>query len=635
MASDVPALLSDARNYTAELTDQAATAMDEAIALVRAVGYVIPNYTPAVLPATPPTPVSLVPPSLDPINLELPAAPADTIEFQDISEIEPGALPELDAVAPTITLPTTPNQVAEFLLQAPGIDTDIEFPDPPAELMSAVIEAPTLQNYDAPVKPTITLPGFEGVAPVLDVAAPTDYEERYDAAYRGNVTTSVALMNGYVDAELVKLNPQYHSQMAAIEAQLTRYLAGGTGLNAAAENAIYERARGKNDAESRRAQEAAWVTAAERGFTLPDGALYSALQQARQGGADNNARQAAEIVVMQAEMEQKNLQFAVSTSVALRSAMVQAAMTYFSSLVTLNGQALQYAKGILDAIIEVYNTAVRAFSAKLDAYKAETMVYEVRVKAAMSYIELYQAEINALNALISTDRAKVDIYRARIDALSSYANVYRAQIEAVQGRVSLEKLQLDVFQAQVEAYRTQVQAKSAEWQGYTAAIEGQTAKARIFNTQVEGFSAQVQAYKVGIDAKAEAIRAQATVNQARAANYVATVDGYRAIVQAQSESVRAKVENQRQALLAYQARVQAEIGYAQIQNEYYKAVSNVVIQNAQLQMNAQTLTVNSVRDFGASMATLGTANANIFAGLGQGALAGMNTLASSTLSSSL
>lgn len=635
MASEVPALLSDARNYTQGLTDQAATAMDEAISLVRAIGYAIPTYTPAVLPSTPPVPVTLTPPTLDPVNLELPPAPASEIEFQDISAIEPGVLPELTAVAPTITLPTTPNQVADFLLTAPGINTDIVFPEPPAELMAPVIEAPTLQTYQAPVKPTITLPGFEGVAPVMDVAAPTDYEERYDAAYRGNVTTSVALMNGYVDAELVKLNPEYHNQMAAIEAQLTRYLAGGTGLNAAAENAIYERARGKNDAESRRAQEAAWSTAADRGFTLPDGALYSALQQARQAGADNNAKQAAEIVAMQAEMEQKNLQFAVTTSTALRQAMVQAAMTYFSSLVSLNGQALEYAKNILSAIIEVYNSAVRAFSAKLDAYKSETMVYEVRVKAAMSYIELYQAEINALNSLIASDRAKVDIYSARINALTSFANVYRAQIEAVQGRVNLEKLQLDVFQTQVETYRAQVQAKSAEWQGYTAAIEGQTARARIFNTQVEAYSAQVQAYKVGIDAKAEAIRAQATVNQARAANYVAEVEGFRAVVAAQSESVRAKVENQRQALLSYQARVQAEIGNAQIQNEYYKAVSNVVIQNSQLQMNAQTLTVNSIRDFGASMATLGTANAKIFAGLGQGALSGMNTLASSTLSSSL
>jgi hypothetical protein len=116
---------------------------------------------------------------------------------------------------------------------------------------------------------------------------------------------------------------------------------------------------------------------------------------------------------------------------------------------------------------------------------------------------------------------------------------------------------------------------------------------------------------------------------------VAEVEGYRAIVAANSESVRAKVDNQRQALLSYQARVQAEIGNAQIQNEYYKAVSAVVIENSRLQMTAQTQTAESVRAFGQSMATLGTANANIFAGLGQGALSGMNTLASSTLSSSL
>ena len=633
MASAVPQLLTDARAYVSDLTSIASSAMDDAISMTRAIGYVVPNYTRVTLPADPPVPTSTVVPTFEPVNLDLPDEPGNAPEFQDISEIEVGVAPELTAVPPEFDAPVKPSQIEEFRDTVPTINTSIAFPDPPASLMNPMITAPTLIDRVEPDKPTITLPSFSAVTPVNDAVAPTDLEGRFDAAYRDAAPTMVAMIDGYVDAELVKLNPQYHSQMARIETQLATYLAGGTGLNAGVEDAIYSRARGKNDAESRRTQDAAWSTAAERGFTLPDGALYSAIQQARQGGADNNARQANEIVVMQAEMEQKNLQFAVTTSTGLRTAMVSAVLSYMQNLTTLNGQALEYAKHILSMIIEMYNIAVKAYATKLDGYKAEIAVYEVRVKAAMSYIQLYQSEINALAALTNMDHAKVDIYKAKIDALTSAANVYRAQIEAVQGRVSLEKLQLDVFQAKVQAFTSQVQAKNSEWQGYTAAVEGETAKARLFNAQVEAYTSEMQGFKTKIDARVEAVRGQAISNQARAASYASELAGYTAVVTARGEKVRSTISLQSQALVAYQARIQADIGNAQMRNEHYKAVSTVVLKNAELQMTAQVQESQSVRAFGQSMAQLGTANATIFANLGGAALSGMNTLAADTLAS--
>lgn len=624
----VAALITSARAYADTIAATGAEAMDDAIASVKAIGYTIPNFTPIVLPNLPPSSVSVPVPVFDTINLNLPADPAVAPTFTDIGDITIGVLPELTAVAPTISLPTKPNQVAEFLATMPGINTDIVFPEPPDALLNPLIPAPVLPERAEPDRPNVTLPGFEGVAPTDMPAAPTDYEARFAAAYHDAAPSTMAMIDGYVDAELTKINPQFHSQMAAIEAQLTRYLAGGTGLNAAVEDAIYSRARGKNDAESRRTQEAAWSTAAERGFTLPDGALYSALAQARQGGADNNARQVNEIVVMQAEMEQKNLQFAVTQSASLRGVVLNATLNYMQNLISINGQALDYAKTILSTIIEVYNTAVRAFGLKLDAYKAEVVVYEARLKAAMSYIDLYQSEINALAALTNMDQSKVDIYKAKIDALQSFASVYRAQIEAVQGRVSLEKLQLDVFGAKVQAYTAQVQGKNAEWQGYTAAIEGETARARIYNAQVDAYAAQLSGYKTQIEAGVEKVRAQAATNEARANNYTATLTGYTAVVEARGTKAKIELENLSQKAVVYKAQVDAEISFATLQNTYYKTTSDVAISNAELSLRAQIEVGNSTRAFGDTIARLGTANATILGNAAQAAMSGMNTLAS-------
>lgn len=624
----VASLISSAQGYAGSAVSNAQTALDDAKNLVAAVGYVIPNFYPVALPSQPPASLDIVAPTLDTVTLDLPAEPENTLSFQDIPALDSSGLPVLVATPPVITLPTTPSQLAAFLDSAPAIDTNIVFPEPPSALINPLIADPVLPDRAAPIAPNVALPTFDALVPTDNTAAPTDLEGSFRSAYQGAAPSTIAMLDGYVDAQMKKYNPKYHEQMERIESQLATYLAGGTGLNPAAENAIYERARGKNDAEARRVRSVAFSDVAERGFTLPNGALASAIQQARQDSANINAKASSEIVVMQAEMEQKNLQFAVTTSANLRTSMLSAALNYHQNLVSINGQALDYAKSILSAIVEAYNVAVKAFTVKLDAYRAEAAVYDTRLKSAMAGIELYRVEIAALEALTNVDKAKVDVYRARIDALTSLSNVYRAQIEAVVGRTSLEKLKLEVFQARVQAYTAQVQGKNSEYQGFAAAIEGQTARAKIYATQVDAYTASVQGYKTGIDAKVKVLEAVALSNKARAEQYAATLSGYNAVVSARGEKARTVLENQRQSIVAFQASASARVANAQVRNEYYKSVSIVAIENAKLQMSAQVQTADSTRAFGASIAQLGVGSAQVYSSLASAAMSGMNSLAS-------
>ena len=628
----VETLISQAQGYAATIANQANSAMQSASNAVLAVGYSIPNFYPVALPSTPPTEVSLSVPVMDTVTLDLPDEPAGSLVFQDISTFDAGVAPTFSATMPTVTLPTEPSQIAQFTGSAPAIDTSIAFPSPPAELLNPLIHAPTLTDRDEPDKPQTALPAFTAMTPLDNTSAPTDLEARFSNAYANATPGTVAMLDGYVDAMLAKFNPRFAEQMSAIENQLAKYLQGGTGLNPAVENAIYERARDKNTAEARRVRESAMREAAANGFTIPSGATLAIIRQARQDGADNNARAAGEIVVQQAEMEQKNLQFAVTTSAGLRTALLNAAMGYHQNLISINGQSLEYAKTVLSSIIEVYNTAVKAFGLKLDAYRAEAAVFETKLKSAMAGMELYRMEIAALEALANVDKAKVDVYRARIESLTSLSNVYRAQIEAVTGRVSLEKLKLDVFQTQVQAYGSLVQAKNAEWQGYSAAMEGQTAKVKIYSSQVDAYNSQVNGYKAQIEAKSEIVRSQAATNQARATQYSAIMSGYQTVVQARGEKARTQLENQRQAIVAFQAKTQATVANAQVRNEYYKSVSMVGIANAELQMKAMLGEIQSKREFGQTIAQLSASNGHVYAGLASSAMAGMNTLAAQTAS---
>lgn len=627
----VASLTTDAKAYAQSVLDGADAALDAATISVQTVGYTGLSFAGVPLPQAPTLPDQLTPPTLDDIALDLPAEPADTLLFQDISPLEAGTAPVFSVTAPTLTLPDKPAALAAFAGEMPAINTSLVFPEPPDALLNPLVDAPVLSEHATPVKPQVLLPAFTASAPTDLPAAPTNIEQTVANAYASQAPSTIAMLDGYVDAMLTKFNPNYHSAMAAIETQLATYLAGGTGLDPDAENAIYERSRDKVDAETRRVGPAAYADTADKGFTLPNGALLAAMGAARQAGADNNARSAREIVVMAAEMEQKNLQFAVTTSAGLRTALLSAALSYHQNLIQINGQALDYAKTILAAIIEAYNTSVKAFSLKLDIYKTEAQVYEVRLKAAMAAIDLYLAEIKALEALVSVDRAKVEIYKARVDVLMVYANVYRAQIEAVQGRANLEKLKIDLFQAQVQGFTAGVQAKNAEWQGYSAAIGGEEAKARMFGVQVQGYLGQVQGYKATVEAKSEIVKATATTNQARATQYKATMDGYSTVVQARGEVARTRLENQRQKVIAFQVQAQAQIANFQVRAEFYRTTGEIAIKNAALSIEAIVKSAEIQRAYGNSLASLATANATVHGQLASAAMSGMNTLAAETL----
>lgn len=620
-------LINDARSYSASVLSDATGALGDAREAITSIGYTIVTPPNVPMPSPPDMGQSIEAPTLANIAFDLPPAPASTYQLQAISALDAGTAPVLVGTAPNIATPSKPSQLGAFAESAPGINLSASFPEAPPLFTPT---DPVLSDLNAPTKPQVSLPSFgatrPGIAPVV-----SSLEPAVRAAYADAAPQFMAVVNGLVDAELSKLNPQYHTQMAAIEAQLSRYLAGGTGLAPAVEDAIYARARSKQDAEARRVRDQSLADFAARGFTLPNGALQSSVQQARQAGADNNAAAAREIVVMQAEMEQKNLQFAVTTSTGLRTAMVSAVLSYMQNLTALNGQALDYAKSILSALVETYNAQVRAYSAQLDAYKAEASVYETLVRAAMAQIEIYKAEVDALQAMTQVDQSRVAIYKARIDAMASMTSMYKTQVEAVVSKAALEKLKIDLYQAKVQAYGAQVQAKNAEWQGYVAELGGEEAKVRVYQSQVQSYSAQVQGYAATIAAKSEVVKAQALTNDALAKQYVAQVNAYQSVVSAQGEVARTRLENQRQEIVAFQAKTSAQVANFQVRSEYYKATAQIGIENARLSVQSLLASAENMRKYGESVANVAVSSAHVYSGLAGAAVAGMNTLLAQTV----
>ena len=593
---------------------------------VVAVGYDSPEWTGITLPESMIIGARPEAPDIDPPVLSLPPDPENAPDLRDPTDIPTGDEPVNHYEAPLLVIPPSPSE----LPPAPGaplINRNFTFPEPPPQLLT-VLPPPLLPTRTEPTKIMLDPVAFEGAAPAPIPAPPSNLAALFAGQFSAQSDIMQNLARTYTDEWLNEVAPNHAAQMTALNDRLDELMQGGTGLNQSVENAIYERSKTKTNAEARRIQQAALSDMAARGFTLPTGALTSALQQARQAGADNNAQAARDIVVLQAELEQKNLQFAITTSAGLRTMIVNASAAYMQHVVSIFSQSTEYAKSVFANTVEIYNATVRYYSAQMELYKGQVSIYQAKISAAAAKVEIYKAEISALQALTQVDMAKVNMYKAQIDATSALIGVFRAQIDAVLGKVSLEKTKIEIFQAETQAFGAQAQAKNSEWNGFTAQMSGEESKARMFMSEVSAFNSEVEGYKARIEAKIGTARAQSETNQGRIANYNAKIQAYNARVSAESAKTQAHNENNRMEITAFEKEISAFNMETQAELIEYKALMEARVENATRDLAAQIDKARAKTEYGAHLASLSNTGAQVFGQLASAAMSGMNTLAS-------
>lgn len=548
----------------------------------------------------------------------------DAPEYADTPDPYYGALPTNTAVKPSYISPTVPSALAEFTGTAPDIN-NITVPDAPS--FPTAFDPPTLLDIVVPGAPTTTLPEFTAVSPVIDFSAP----DNLDVVLAENFVTAGndmrRVFESEVDNYLTKINPEYHNQMASLEAKLASFLMGGTALSVEVEQAIYNRARDKTNAEYLKTRDTIFAEGAKRGFTIPGGAQYSALSQARQAAADNNARAAMDIAIKQAELEQQNMQFAVTQSANLRGVVLNATVGLAGNLVQLNGQALEYAKQLVGALLEVYNARIKLVTTMVEIYKADAAVYESRLKAALAVYEVYKAELEGIRAQVDIDQAKVAAFTAQVNAWGAVASLYKAQVEGAMAAAQIEKVRADIFGTEVQAYSAQVNAKQAEWQGFTAQVNGNNALASIYKTEVEAYGEEVRAYQTKVQGYTAEVQAVATRNEAAARVYTASIQGYTAAVQGAAAEIQADVSQFDGQIKAHIAKLQESEAQAKVNLSANESNLRAAIQ---LYVSDSANRISSAKVYSDSVngrAQVAVAAGNSYAHMASSALAGMNALA--------
>jgi hypothetical protein len=620
-------LITDAQEYASTSFTEAQTIMDNVQAAIDGIRSSYWSYSAPPLAEPSPYAAREVP-AFIPVNLTLPADPGEFPDLLGIPAIDLSGQPTAPTGVPTIDAPAKPSGLPEFTTAAPVITTSFTFPEPPAALSRAEIEMPVVGEVTLPANPNVVLPSFTAEAPADPDAPPTDYAADFVANYRDAAPTMYSAIEGQADTLIARYNPQFTAQMAALESKLAEYIEGGSALSESVENALFERTKDKITAEARRATRDTLRAAAKRGITMHDGVMNANLRSIRVAGIDGHMRAAVEVYVKQAELEQQNIQFAITTSTGLRNAMLSATIAYHGNLIQINGQAMEYARALLNTAIELYNTQVKFYTAKLDVYRAQAAVYESRIRGAMAAVDLYRAELSAAETQVGVDRAKLDAYRIQIDGLQAYADVYKTRVDVVLGTANLEKLKLEMFDSQVRAYGSQVQAKGAEWDAYRTAYSGEEMKVKVFGAQVDAYSAQLAGYNAKIGAQTEAIRAVTATNSATSQQYSSQVEAYRAKVAALGQKANVEIALNESALNAFKAGVAADVSAQDAALQYYKTKAELIQSDQATFVTSQKAIADLNISKAKAIADASISAGTVYGNLAGAAISGMNTIVS-------
>jgi len=471
--------------------------------------------------------------------------------------------------APTYNAPAKPSHAPAFTLTPPTLPAAPIMPLTPQflALPDLVLPYPTV---NLPNAPTLVDPIFEGIRPNnITPVDPNTIINAYQAEQNAHRNMLPAFVLAQTDSLVAQYTPDYPALRTKINSMIANYQ-GGTGIPANIEGAILARATEKNAAEFQRALDTATVTIAKRGFSMPPGALQSALRQARMSMGNAQVGANTDIATKNFDLEQKNFEFVYKLGESLEEKMIDTITKFCDMALKMDELSIQSAKEIVSAYLGAYNIQVLVYKAMWDGYQTEATVYKARIDAMLARVTVYEAEIKAELAKTEVNTAYVNVLRAVADVNNAIAQQYKAQVDAAMAPIEYAKALTALYEAQVRGFAAQTGVYESYWSAYKSEIEGELGKFKAYESQAQGYTAQVGGYRAQADVFSARVNAIAEQNRA--------VSSYNTgIIQEYSTQAEVQIKNFEKLIAGYSAESNVVIEQAKIEVEYWRAKANLIM----------------------------------------------------------
>lgn len=497
-AEQVDAVFGQAKNYASAAQALLGTYLNKLNAdKLTPITYDIRWELPDPIPDPPPRPVR--PPRIDQSRFvfQTPSPKPRTLT-EKIPDVE------LKTVIPDLVVVEIPPQDPLKYPEKPPPIPEIGTVPIPAAPGIASVSMPSLLSINTVQSPSVNLredwiARLEKV-PTLDILQPVPYSYARGAEYASQLLES-------------------------LRAKIGERMAGGTGLPAGVEQAIWDRARGREVAASRAAEAEVMRSSEALGYALPPGVTAHQLQEAQQGTAARLAELSRDIAVKQADLEQANMREAISTGMQLEKQL----MEYSSEREQL---AFQAARAAAEMGVAVYNGRLQHLQTLMQGYQALAAGYKTIIEGELAKVDVFKARIDAERAKAEVNRVLVDQYKASVEAGMAQVEIYKAQVGGAQAQIEYEKAKVAAAGERVRAYVAEVNAESAKLEGYKVRVAALSA-------QQAAHSSRVSAFAVRAEAEGSAAKAAISRYEALARAKAGEWEGFKSEVQAEAARIAA------------------------------------------------------------------------------------------------
>ncbi|MBF0539600.1 MAG: hypothetical protein HQL03_15245 [Nitrospirae bacterium] len=523
-----------------------------------------------------------------------------TVPTLDISVPQPISIEELNIQPPTINLPPPPTVNLPARPEAPSIGDSLSLPSRPNIDIPAI---PDIETADIPPPPNIVVESFAIDAPIFDLVAPTERFQFDEPLYISTLqdALSTALLN---DIAAGASCSDKDGSSTSVETLMWEAAREREGLNAAQEIEDVKR------------------TFASSGFVLPTGAMFAAIDKARQKAANAASTLNRDITIKQIDLAVKNRQFAIDKAIALEGILI----SYHNSLAE---RSLNVAKAALEAGIRLYNLKVEAYNASLNGFKASAQAYETNLKGLTAQADLYKTHVEA-QRLKTQDKntALTDLYKLQCDRVNTILQAYKTEMEAVNLYARMEGLRLEGFKANVEAYKTNIGSSDIEFKLYEAALNAEKLKFSLYDDQLKAYQGSLEGKRLLASLNDSNLKAQIEGARLKLDAYKAQLDSYKTLLQQQQFNIDATMKMQGSDLQAYSSEVAAITKSFELFIQSGKLNADTNIAAAKQSLSRAELELKKLSQQVSLRINAATAASDVYKNLASGALSAINTLSS-------
>lgn len=567
---------------------------------------------------------SFAPTPLEPLVIptipDTPDTAVALMEYPDVSSVQ----------APSISVGSVPQlsvSIPESVAGSPPPGASYDAPEMPSLPSYTAPSLPNVETVDVPVS-SIVIPDVPEIPEVLfDDPFPENTQLMADLNLDLSGVTPVSHdLSGF---DLSRLVPIQASLATLVEDLMngsrTTVLKVMPGVN----DAVLQRAKGREAGNDLREQEAALSSFARRGFSRPPGALAAALSRLQQAVEMRNSTLIQGLAIEELKEEREDFRWAFETlakatndlfkfQVDMVDAFVKVPLLVFDAQTKYwewqkNNYLLQ-----VEAHKEKRNDALEILKLNLATLERTKVQLDAAKTAGVLYatdVDLYAQQVAATRVDIERYAAQVNGAKAEVEAGANIVQAYRAQVEAAIGEVQAAKVEAEIYATMVDAdksnaaiYEAQVRAYAAEVEGYSAGINAKIAVAD-GKTKLEGL--KIEAYKAKIDAigaqnRLELERVQALISvfsgQARMFEAQVNAEAARASVDAKSIELDAKLAevDSNFTLQEAQINITKAINTAKLAMDSAIAAANVAAQVASSSMASVNASVSASGSAGSS-----------------------------------